>query len=455
MAYDGSIIKAPVAIRDVQLAMGYSRSGDLADIITNSSINKWAKFKPFRYPDKSLLPETDATGYPQPLSRIGSHHRSLQEANCGLGVNWSGKGRRQCIKGTLTIMASGNDDEIWSYNRPRGGENEPYRLQDFCGYFAEARPFIWQNNQTTKIVADRGEVDDSRDIQFTLGFYSDDNETVEGQITVDDLKGGQVNCSNLYYAVAICNPKILDEDYNDQYVLGIACAEQPIEDTDGQMVTFSLTQFRTWKELYHLQDYTAIHMLSVGRNTGTYMEMPYSADYPPVTTIKVQSAATPMQIYVEAIADWTSTAQGISSLTFNDVSGNVDVRCFGWTGITAKVSLTTSSEATRDVTVNFGQVYAQTNMSEGAEAVELIVDSDYDNVTYTEKDYDNGVRIRNKQITMPPGIENFEIYLTFPNILRNAQYGDDIELTIWGESGSGQATLNAFSAGNDGSILYI
>lgn len=47
MAYTNHIISAPVSISDVQAAVGHT-SGDLATLILEGIINKWAKYKPGR-----------------------------------------------------------------------------------------------------------------------------------------------------------------------------------------------------------------------------------------------------------------------------------------------------------------------------------------------------------------------------------------------------------------------
>lgn len=109
MGWNGNYMSLPVGMGDISNAVNYS-SLDLGTLIESGSINKWAKFKPVRYNSWGIL--TDA-----------------QRASVNYGL--SAPTYRNSAAGTLA-------DE-WEYLRPRGiGNNEPFRMLDFDGYFSDA-----------------------------------------------------------------------------------------------------------------------------------------------------------------------------------------------------------------------------------------------------------------------------------------------------------------------------
>ena len=124
MAYTNHIISAPVSISDVQAAVGHT-SGDLATLITAGTINKWAKYKPVRYPKKEAITETE-----------------MRSVNYGIVI--PDVVRVSSLTASAIQDAAGND---WEYNRPQGGSSQPYRLTDFAknnsvGYYRDAVPPI-------------------------------------------------------------------------------------------------------------------------------------------------------------------------------------------------------------------------------------------------------------------------------------------------------------------------
>lgn len=85
--------------------------------IKNGRINMWAKYKPVRHSFKYVRPDDWWKGI---------------DGNCGITYpifqNYDG-------------VINSWDDNLngWEYLRPRGGENEPYRVGDFGGYDPSAR----------------------------------------------------------------------------------------------------------------------------------------------------------------------------------------------------------------------------------------------------------------------------------------------------------------------------
>ena len=130
MSYANSKVTAPVSISDVKAAVGYN-SGDLSTLITNGAINIWAKYKPVA---KNLIDtvtgQWDAT-----------NNKWLASATWWKGnlVDYIGgiKPKEFYVFSQLLSFYDGNLNG-WEYNRPAGGANQPYRLQDFACYNKDA-----------------------------------------------------------------------------------------------------------------------------------------------------------------------------------------------------------------------------------------------------------------------------------------------------------------------------
>lgn len=108
MSYSNNIITAPVSIYDVQRALGNS-SPDVGRLCKASNINKFARYKPLSY--TSVKPLTDAI-------RASLIH----------GINFPDLVTSSSVNGGAISDAAAND---WSYTKPSGGANSPYRLSDF------------------------------------------------------------------------------------------------------------------------------------------------------------------------------------------------------------------------------------------------------------------------------------------------------------------------------------
>ena len=121
MAYTNHIISAPVSISDVQAAVGHT-SGDLATLILEGNINKWAKYKPVVY--ASVSSSNDGKGNVVNTSSIKQMY--------GLTV--------PITSDPFTTYKNGGGE--WTYTRPSGGAASPYRLTDFDGYRSDATPPI-------------------------------------------------------------------------------------------------------------------------------------------------------------------------------------------------------------------------------------------------------------------------------------------------------------------------
>lgn len=133
MGYDSTSKKLSLdgglSLADVGRCLG-STSGDLGTLCTASTINQWAKCKPFRNSGKIISiadskDEYDARRY---------------TADCGLKIT------EYSSLSSLFSAAKlvGERNLAWTYLKPRGlSYGELYRLHDFVGYYHQAKgPFI-------------------------------------------------------------------------------------------------------------------------------------------------------------------------------------------------------------------------------------------------------------------------------------------------------------------------
>ena len=130
MGYSNGIITAPVSVYDIRNAVSHS-SGDIGTLISNGSINKWAKYKPVR--NASIDTVSGQWDY--------NNNRWLTSAtwwkgsgNCGLSVQaFTEFGNSLSTPGTFMYKLI-NGQLPWDYQRPGGGSQQPFRFQDFAQY---------------------------------------------------------------------------------------------------------------------------------------------------------------------------------------------------------------------------------------------------------------------------------------------------------------------------------
>lgn len=446
MAHQDGIILAPGNEDDISVILN-TQLHEGEDIFQLSTINKWAKFKPFINQDAAIEPVVDSRGYPTKQSSPTSHYQCLINANCGLYINFRNYGINACIAKTRDMIQAGNDDDIWQYARPSGTQNQPYRWQDFIGYFNAARPFLWQNNIAEKKIPYRGSEDWDKEVGFMIEVYDSNSETVEGMIEASDLGDSVYNSNNLYYYVAVCYPV----DYS---VLAASMATQPIGHIDGRSVSFRIRRNVSgdYQILGNVSQsvydgttiYKMVHMLArvVDGNIESWIPIPYDSVQLPITQMEIQGTSTSVQFDIFGFANFASNGQAVAGLTFQSI--NNDIAIHNWSGLTTKLSLTNSSGSA--VTVNMGYVYCQTNCHTSAVACTAIYNSNYQQIT-------------NRQVTVPAN-GSVSIYVTFADVFDFDNNGGvkvnntDVEVSLWGEDSQGEPTINVQTYGNDGTIIY-
>lgn len=446
MANSNGIIYAPADEADIAAVLE-TQLHEGEDIFQLQTINKWAKFKGFINGDAGIEPVVDASGFPTRQTAAGSHYQCLINANCGLRINYRNYGRDACISKTRSMMQAGNDDDIWTYDRPNGTASQPYRWQDFIGYNKNAMPFLWQTNIANKKIPYRGSEDWDREVGFGIEVYDSNNESIEGMIEPSDLQDTIYNGNDLYYYVAVCYPV----DYS---VLAAGMASQPIANVDGRSVSFRVR--RNSSGDYQIRGNIAdsvydgttifkmVHMLArvVDGNIESFIPIPYDSVQLPITQMEIQGASTSVQFDIDALADFASNGQAIAGLVFHDI--NNDIAIHNWSGVTVKMSLVNKSSSA--ITINVGYLYFQTNCHTQAVACTAIYDSSYQQIT-------------SRQVKVPAN-GSVAVYATFADVFdfdNNASIkinNADVEFSIWGEDAQGEPTINVQTYGNDGTIIY-
>lgn len=446
MATSNGIIYAPATEQDIAEVIG-TQSHDGETIMQLSTINKWAKFKPFCYADAGIVPVVDGSGYPTRQTSPTSHYQCLINANCGLYINYRNYGINDCITKIRSMIQAGNDDDIWQYNRPDGSASQPYRWQDFIGYYKDAMPFLWQINIAEKKIPYRGSEDWDKYVGFGIEVYDSNNESIEGVIEPSDLADTIYNGNNLYYYVAVCYPV----DYS---VLAASMASQPIANVDGRSVSFQIR--RNSSGDYQIRGnvsqsvyvgatiYKMVHMLArvVDGSVESFIPIPYDSIQLPITTMEIQGTSTSVQFAIDALANFASNGQAIAGLVFQDI--NNDISIHNWSGVTVKMSLVNNSSSA--ITIHVGYLYCQTNCHAQAVVCTSIYDSSYQHIT-------------SRQVTVPAN-GSVAVYATFADVFDFDNNGGikmdntDVEISLWGEDAQGEPTINVQTYGNDGTIIY-
>ena len=133
MAVHEIIPSTNVSMADIRDTLN-ANEGNVTNVLgsffgDSAKINKWAKFKPVSY--KGDFP---ANG----VQWKGDANSTLWGLQVGIMNN------AQSQKGPKDMYDSSSMPN-YDYDRPKGGANSPYRLQDFCGYYTKATGIFIQS----------------------------------------------------------------------------------------------------------------------------------------------------------------------------------------------------------------------------------------------------------------------------------------------------------------------
>ena len=285
MSYSGSVINAPVQISDIQHVLGVSGGGDLATIIGQASINKWARYKPI------VRPVIDTV--------TGQWDKNN---NCWLtSANWWKGGDGHCgltFSAFTEIGTLSNTNSFlyklvhlllpWTYTKPTGGSIAPYREQDFAQYFHDAvEPVGRLANAGGTIYAPASGAGTR-----TLSLNYDAPAAGDLNLTLSDFAHGGTSFTQFYLAVAMINGNrwIVASSVNKIGMTGSTVIETQIGYSD----------IGTWQIIPFL---SSVNINAYGEQVvGTYI----SAGYDQLDTITIASSGSVYQIF--ASASWTNRA---------------------------------------------------------------------------------------------------------------------------------------------------
>lgn len=156
---DNTYIYGDYTIADLATLLGYN-SNHLGAVIANGDINKFARFKAVKYPSG------------EPISEA-------QRRSVAHGITIPDVVTSSSITGAAIMDAAAND---WQYNRPTGGDADPYRMSDFrnenapttsYGYYKDAVPPIQVNYPQNGWKYTRGST--SRNLTIYIDLDPDDS----------------------------------------------------------------------------------------------------------------------------------------------------------------------------------------------------------------------------------------------------------------------------------------
>lgn len=177
------IMTLPISMDDIASAVNYN-SQDLGTLITNGTINKWAKFKPVRQPDVDYSAQmTDDRS----KWRSTSDWWQANDGHCGLSIQeFDFLGSVSTYNTFLYKLKMGNLP--WDYVRLNGGTNW-FRAFDFFRYYSDAQVPFGDIGATTYILSQ----------QNSLDINWETNAQDENELSLLDIKLNNVAINNNYY----------------------------------------------------------------------------------------------------------------------------------------------------------------------------------------------------------------------------------------------------------------
>lgn len=136
MAYSNGIVTAPISVYDIRSAVGLT-TGDLGTLISNGTINMWAKYKPVT---KAIIDTTGQlnsdktwnTGVSDPWWKGTLNDYGIAYNGGRVSISFQRSGIVDALTTLATKITGGKNG--WTYLRPSGGSSSPYRYLDFNRY---------------------------------------------------------------------------------------------------------------------------------------------------------------------------------------------------------------------------------------------------------------------------------------------------------------------------------
>ena len=279
-----AIINAPVTIANVASIV---RSGgtDLADIIANGNINKWAKYKPIvRATVDTVSGQWDRNNNTWLASanwwRGGDGH-------CGMTFSvFSDLGT---LTNSSTFLYKLYHLQLpWTYTKPSGGSSSPFRLQDFARYDSDAVPCVGQLAGAGGTIYVPASGQGTR----TLTLNYDSPSAGDTNLTLSDFAHGGTSFTQFYLAVLMVK--------GSRYI--VVSSVNHIGETGSALIETEVgyDDIGTWQVVPFL---SSVIITATGQfQTGTYI----SAGYDQLDIIKLASSGSVFQIFASGV--WSNTA---------------------------------------------------------------------------------------------------------------------------------------------------
>ena len=279
-----AIINAPVLLANVASIV---RAGgtDLADIIANGNINKWAKYKPIvRATIDTVTGQWDRTNNTWLAS---ANWWKGGDGHCGLTFSVFSE------LGTLTnsnafLYKLYHLQLPWTYTKPSGGSNSPYRLQDFAKYDSDAVPCVGQLAGAGGTIYVPASGQGTR----TLVLNYDSPSAGDTNLTLSDFAHGGTPFTQFYLAVLMVK--------GNRYI--VVSSNTRIGNTGSALIETEVgyDDIGTWQVVPFL---SSVIITATGQfQTGTYI----SAGYDQLDIIKLASSGSVFQIFASGV--WSNTA---------------------------------------------------------------------------------------------------------------------------------------------------
>lgn len=261
MSHQNGIITAPVPIPDDVNAVLGTNYHNLDDFCTSEKINKFARYKPVKYPKIEYV--TDA------MRRSVGHGISLPNP-----VTLAGSSFGPNSDTYNAIMAACELD--WGYTPPSGGTAGPFRLGDFGnwesrpsqGYYHYAVPPIQVNYPRDGWTFLRGS-NQNRTLVISIDLDPDDSAI---NLQSYDLTEGTINLNEWTLIAYIDNPYMTDRIY---------ASDDPILDSGEIAGNTIAIQIPNDTGSYDCDVYICMYRFNNSTNRYEFLPLPKQGDYNP------------------------------------------------------------------------------------------------------------------------------------------------------------------------------
>ena len=304
MPFSIDTINAPVSIFDVQSCFGLSYN-DIGRLITYANINKWAKYKPIvRATIDTVTWQWDATNK---VWLSTAYWWKGGDGHCGLSFT---------TFPSLGSLTNSNSFLYklyhlllpWTYTKPSGGANSPFRLQDFAQYYHDAVPPCVQLVGAGRTIYVQTTGQGTRLISLNYDAPPEGSEN----LSLSDFSHNGVSFQSFYLAALMVN--------GSNYI--IVSSEHTIGDTGSTVIDAQIgyDDLGTWQIVPFL---SSVQITQQGQlQSGTYI----SVGYDKLDTIIVASAGSLYMII--ATGTWSNTSYTQVGLNVTIENNNSSAKTF-------------------------------------------------------------------------------------------------------------------------------